>query len=162
MLPTMALGAVIVPFVGQNWGAGQTHRVRAALRVSLIFALLWGLPAVIVLAVLARPVGRLFGQDPAVVDAIALYLWVVPAGYGCQAVFRITGVSLYALGLAMRSLVLNLLRMLVLLVPLAWIGSRLLDYPGLLASIPVANLGAAVLSAVFLRGALRRRPEDGE
>ena len=159
MLPTMALGAVMVPFVGQNRGAGRPERVRKAIKDSFAFSLLWGLVALAVLAVLARTLGGLFSEDAQVVSAIAMYLWIVPIGYGCYAVFRIAGVSLNALGRPMRSLVLNVIRMLVLLVPLAWVGSRLLRYPGLLASVPVANACAAVVAVAFLRGALRP-PED--
>ena len=54
-----ALSGSIGPFVGQNWGAKETHRVHQGVRASYQFCLIWGFIMAVPLLFLARklPVG---------------------------------------------------------------------------------------------------------
>lgn len=147
----MATAAALGPFIGQNWGAGLRDRVLRAIFVSQRFAVLWGLGMLALLQVVARPVGSVFSDDPEVVEIIALYLRIVPLGWGLQGVLWLSNVSLNVLRRPLMATGLSLSRMFLLWVPLALLGGALFDLPGLFAAAPVASLVAG--SAAF--GALR-------
>ena len=66
----MALGSVMTPFVGQNWGAGKLDRVRLGVRLSRRFAMVWGLGMFILFILLSRPIAGLFNDNPKVISAV--------------------------------------------------------------------------------------------
>jgi putative MATE family efflux protein len=161
LLVLMALGTILLPFIGQNWGAGRYDRVRLALRYAHGFSLAWGLLCVGVFWAAAPPVASLFSENVEVLGAIVLYLWIVPVGYGPQAVHRLTCNAFNGMGMPLRSAGLNLLRLFVLYLPLAWAGSWLLGLQGLFGGLTLANLiGGSV--AMLWMGRVLRRQEAGE
>ena len=58
LMVVMSLGSVLMPFVGQNWGARRFERVRAAHRCGHVFALGWGLLTMTILLLLAHPIAN--------------------------------------------------------------------------------------------------------
>jgi len=145
----MALSSVLSPFVGQNVGGGKHIRVHRAVALCHRFALGWGGLMVLILAILARPVAGLFNDDAAVIENIAIYLWIVPIGYGLRGVFMLTGSTLNALGKPLHAAALTVTQMFILYVPLACLGSCLVGLPGVFAASSVANV-AIGLAAWFL------------
>ena len=130
----MALSIALIPFIGQNWGAGKTGRVHKALRYSNQFSLIWGTAMFILFALFAKPIALIFNKDPKVVAAIIIYLWILPIGNGFQGVFLLTNASLNAVNKPLHSTLLMVIRMFLLLIPLAYIGSWLLGLKGVLAA----------------------------
>lgn len=145
-----ALSSVIGPFVGQNLGAGLHERVNRGIRLSNRFAILWGLGMLALLAPSARWIASLFNDDPAVVEAATLYLRIVPVGYALQGVFIISISTMNVLKKPLHAAGMTLLEMFVLMVPLAFLGSRLLGLRGLYGAMPIAYIVAGVLSCVLL------------
>ena len=145
-----ALSSVIGPFVGQNLGAGLHERVNRGIRLSNRFAILWGLGMLAILAPSARWIASLFNDDPAVVEAATLYLRIVPVGYALQGVFIISISTMNVLKKPLHAAGMTLLEMFVLMVPLAFLGSRLLGLRGLYGAMPIAYIVAGVLSCVLL------------
>ena len=154
-----ALGAALVPFVGQNWGAGHIDRVRRAQVFSYLFSLAWGLVCVGVFVVGARPIARLFSRDPVVIGHIVCYLWIVPLGYGLQGVSRLVSVTLNALGRPLSAALLNAVRMFVLLVPLTYLGTHLFAVNGLFGGIALANVLAGMVALAWARYVHPQQPE---
>ena len=153
----MALSSVVSPFVGQNLGAGKMERVRKGVAGSQGFALLWGLGVSVVLILLARPVASQFNDDPAVIDNIVLYLWIVPVGYGARGVFMVTNSALNVLGKPLHAAALILIQMFVLYIPLAYLGAELLDLPGVFGASVLASVVTGALSFWWLRRLLKHR-----
>jgi len=150
LLLLMALCSVMVPFVGQNWGARRLDRILAARRCSFQFSIVWGVLCVVVLGLAAKTLAGLFSEDTQVTRNIALYLWIVPVGYGLQGVFRLTTMIFNGISLPLHSVGLNLGRMLVLYIPLAYLGGRLFGFEGILGGITLANVSAGVISLILL------------
>ena len=142
----MALATALIPFVGQNWGAKNFSRVKDAVKKANAFSLWWGLGSFAVFLVVAVPLGHVFGKDIEVAKHITRYLWIMPVSYGLRGCAFLVVSAFNAMNKPLLSIGLNLVRMLVLYIPLAVIGSRLAGLTGLFVGLCLANLGAGTLS----------------
>jgi MATE family, multidrug efflux pump len=144
MIP-MALGISLVPFIGQNWGAGRKDRVTLCRKYSTRFALYWGVCCAVAFMLLSGRMAALFTKDPRVLDILSLYLCVIPLGYGMREIHRYVGFSFNAIGRPMSSAAINAIRVLVLLLPITILGARLYGLPGVFwGSVAADVLGACV------------------
>lgn len=148
-----ALGAAVTPFVAQNLGAGQFDRIWGAVRFCLRAALIWGAGVAVLLLVGAQPLARVFNAEPEVVATTALFLSTVPLSYGLQGMAQVVASALNALNRPLRAALLILVRLVVLAVPLAWLGSHWFGLVGVFGGMAVANAIIGVLAGwVALRG----------
>lgn len=135
LMVIMSLGAVFAPFTGQNWGAGRLDRVKLGMRLSERFSLFFGLGAFILLAAAAHPVAGFFTRNRDVIAAIKLYLRMVPFGYGLQGVLVVVGAALNALNKPLHAAGLVFSQMIVVYVPLAYLGSSLFGLAGVFIAL---------------------------
>jgi Na+-driven multidrug efflux pump len=159
LMVILALGASLIPFIGQNWGAGKFDRVHLAQRCSNRFTFWWGLLCAVVFLLIAAPIARLFSEDPDVVDGIVSYLWIVPIGYGLQGISLLASASFNAVNKPLAAASLSLIRMFVLYIPLAYFGGRLLGLRGLFGGMSLANIVAGVIALLWLAHARKREPQ---
>jgi len=155
-LVPMALGVSQVPFIGQNWGAGRRDRVVLGRKYSNGFALLWGVACLGACVAFARPIAGCFSRDPDVVYPLMLYLLILPVGYGMQEVHRYSCFAFNAIGEPMNSIWLNFLRVVVLLIPGAYIGARLGGIVGLFWGMAVAEIIAGAAGLFWSNRRFRR------
>ncbi|MCZ4337131.1 MATE family efflux transporter [Shewanella colwelliana] len=139
LIAVMALSSSLVPFIAQNLGAGQTERARDALLLSLKFVLVFQTLLYLPLLFLATPIAELFSSDPQVIEWLTFYIIALPAAYGPLGMVILMATSLNAYHRPMSSLVLNLCRLFLLLLPLAALGSYLGGVKGLLLALPITN-----------------------
>jgi putative MATE family efflux protein len=159
MIGPMAISASMTPFVGQNLGAGNCDRVRAALRFAIKTCIAYGLVIWGVLAVLAPVLAGMFNRDPDVVRMIVQYLYIVPISYGLFGVLLSVNANFNAGNQPMKAAFTILVRLFVLAVPLAYLGSQALGVPGLFAGIGAANLLVGVLAILMVRRFIARTEE---
>ena len=141
-----ALSAIIVPFVGQNWGAGKHDRVSLAVRYSNRFSMGWGLGTLVLLAALARPIASIFNDNPAVISTIVLYLRIVPIGYSLRGVLFLSTAALNGLRKPLHASALTLIQIFLLYVPMAFAGSRLFGLKGIFAALALSYLISGILA----------------
>ncbi|MCE9679854.1 MATE family efflux transporter [Shewanella sp. AS1] len=139
LIVVMALGSSLVPFIAQNLGAGQTERAHRALMLSLRFVLVFQTLLYLPLLFLAPTIARLFSDDPQVIEWLSFYIIALPAAYGPLGIVIIMATSLNAYHRPMSSLVLNICRLFLILLPLAALGSYIGGVKGLLLALPVTN-----------------------
>jgi len=154
MIP-MALGVSLVPFIGQNWGAGRLDRVNLCRTYSNRFALYWGVCCAVGFMLVSNPMARLFSKDPRVVDILALYLSIIPLGYGMREIHRYVGFAFNAIGQPLSSAGINAMRVLGLLIPCTLLGARWLGLPGVFWGTVVADVAAACLALLWARWLFR-------
>ncbi|NRD75827.1 MATE family efflux transporter [Shewanella sp. VB17] len=140
----MALSSSLVPFIAQNLGAGQTKRARDALLLSLKFILLFQTLLYLPLFLFAEPISRLFSSDLQIIEWLSFYIIVIPAAYGPLGVMILLATSLNAYHRPMHSLILNLCRLFLIMLPLAALGSYLGGVKGLFLALPIANTGIGI------------------
>lgn len=145
LIGVYALAVSVTPFMGQSFGAARWDRVREGLRFTSRAVLAWGLGVGALLLVLGRPLVGLFTKDPAVIDLATRYLRYVPWSYGALGAAMVAASVFSALNRPSRTALLSALRLLVLAVPLAWMGGRLFGVPGIFVGIASANLVAGVV-----------------
>jgi putative MATE family efflux protein len=156
-----ALGAAVMSFVGQNFGAGRTDRIKACLRVSMaLFMAITGVLVAVLLAA-ARPGFRLFTSDQRVIAyAWEMVTYFVPYYFVWTFIEVISGV-LRGVGDAVAPVVITGAGICALrLVWVATVFVRFHTVRGISLCYPVSWLvTAAALSVYYLRGHwLTRRP----
>jgi putative MATE family efflux protein len=151
----MALSSVLNPFVGQNIGANKVERAKEALNKGIRFALLWGIGSFLVLLLIARPVARLFSTEAEVIENIVLYLNIVPIGYALRGIFDIAANVLYVLRKPLLSAGLVLMQMIILIVPLIYIGSYFYGIKGVFIGLVTANIIAGIVGYLVLKNQLK-------
>lgn len=150
MAAVFALASVLGPFVGQNWGAQKQERMNLGIKYSKLFSLGWGAAMFIVLAMAARLIASMFSKNPAVISGIVLYLRIVPLGYGLMGVFVLSTFTLNVLNRPLHAAALSFTEMLVLYVPLAYIGSYFFGLWGVFAALALAYFIAGIAAHFVL------------
>jgi putative MATE family efflux protein len=151
LLPLIALGSILVPFIGQNWGAGMVDRVKQGQKYSYTFAFVWGLVCAAVFVVFAPSIARIFTDDGRVMESLIMFLWIVPFGYGMQAITRLVGSTFNAIDRPFNAAVVNLVRIAGLFIPLAYLGAWFYGLEGVFAGVLMANVLAGMIALIWAR-----------
>ena len=155
MVPFFALSAIMNPFAGQNAGAGLLLRVRAAVRASFLFCIAFGLVLAAVLFVAAPTIARVFTQDEAVASVIVTYLRLVPISYGLGGMIAIVNSAFNGLNRPGAAVVVSVARTMVINVPVAWLGGRLLGIHGVFMGVAISNVLVGAVSSWWVWRAAR-------
>ena len=151
----MAMGAGLVPFIGQNWGAGLKDRVGKGVRAAITFAAGWGGFVWLLSLLIGDSVAAMFNDNPVVIAVVTDYMRIVfPSYIFLGMVFTVT-FSLNALHKPLKSLVLSVLRMFVLYVPLALAGSALWGLTGVWWAAFSANIVSGLAAIAWFRYVFR-------
>jgi putative MATE family efflux protein len=146
-LIVLALSMTLPPFISQNFGAGQLHRVEEAYKASIKFILVWQIIIYILLAVSAHWIASVFTKEAEVANLIKLFLWILPLGYGLQGIIILTNSSFNALHKPLISLGLSVVRLFIFYVPLAYVGSLFYGLTGLFLGALLGNIMMAMISS---------------
>jgi putative MATE family efflux protein len=145
-LVILAMSMTLPPFISQNFGAGNMHRVDKSFKVSVRFVLIWQLLIYLLLVLIAPFIADIFSKEKAVADIIVLFMWIMPLGYGLQGVIILTNSSFNALHKPMVALMLSVIRLFVCYVPLAYLGSVYYGLEGFFIGGVIGNLIMAIIS----------------
>ncbi len=164
LIPTIGLNTATLALVAQNNGARLYDRVRETLRVSLLYgAVVMGAGMLVVLA-LARPLMRVFTDDPAVVDMGAVYLRIDALVLYAYVVLFVHVAALQGIKRPFFAVWIGLARQAVLPgvvfgVLVFWVGTGLL---GIWWGIFGITWAAAVFTTVYARRILKRQVAGGK
>ena len=161
LLPLMALGAAIGPFVGQNAGAGHLDRVREARNWCIRFVAIYGLAVAAALSIFAEPIVALFTQDAGAMKAAVTQLRIIPWTYCLLGVTITANGSLNALGKPLSAMMVSLCRTLLVYVPLSWLLGKFFGLTGVFFGGALGNLASATVGIVLLQRGLRQLEADG-
>ena len=162
-LIVLALSMTLPPFISQNFGAGQLHRVEEAYKVAIKFILVWQILIYILLAVGAHWIASIFAKEAEVADLIKLFLWILPLGYGLQGIIILNNSSINALHKPMIALGLSVVRLFVCYLPLAYLGSLIYGLAGLFAGALLGNILMAMISyRLFTKQFTQVEPDSKE
>jgi len=144
LVPLMALSAGIGPVVGQNWGADKAPRAQSATVSAYGFCVGYGLIVGLVLWIYATPISALLASGESDLAYAAQYLKYVGLtlfGYG---IVVIANSAMNARNKALWSMSISLGRVLLVYLPLAWIGVSMFGYAGIIGAAVLANLLGAI------------------
>ncbi|MBQ0721346.1 MAG: MATE family efflux transporter [Gammaproteobacteria bacterium] len=146
LLIAFSLSSTLPMFIGQNIGAGKPERARIALFGAIRFCLLFQLAMWLLVAAFSPAIGSMFSTNPEVIAIISNYLWIIPASYGAHAVTILVMVSLNAIKQPKTALLTALIRLLLLNIPIAFIGGQLYGINGLFYGFALGNVLSAIVA----------------
>ncbi len=150
LIPFYALSAVSSPFFGQNIGSGQFDRLQQARKVITVFCLGFGLALGLVLVLIARPLTGLFSNSEAIQGVAVQYLWIVALSYGAYGLVMSVNASFNGMGKPIPGVVISSCRVVIVFLPLAFLGRALFDLPGLFAATTLSNLLMGAIGFAWL------------
>lgn len=153
----LALSMTLPPFISQNLGAGRLDRVKDAYMATLKFVIGWQLLVFVLLWLTSPLIAELFAKEQSVAVLIAMFLTIVPLGYGMQGIVILTNSSFNAMHMPMTALVLSVLRLFVFFVPISYAGSYFFGLEGLFIGTVIANLLMAACSFVWFKNAVNQQ-----
>ncbi len=152
----LALTMSLPPMIGRLLGSGDIDRIRALVRISVRFVVVWQLAIGLIWLVLSGLVSELFSADASVTDILHSYLVRVPLSYSGLGVCMLMVSVCNALGLSMRALLISVLRLFACFLPFLWVGSQMGGIDGLLSGALIGNLLAGTQAYLFYRQGMRR------
>ncbi len=158
MVP-QAVGSGLMIFIGQNWGAGRRDRVRSALSISQRFLFTTGSVIWLLIVALAHPIANLFSSEPTVLVPMRFYLRSVEVGLMGDSLFIIAVQTYNALRRPSRVLMVFVTRLIILLIPLAWIGGHLWGVDGMFIGMGAARLISGFIARLFVQPVMQ---ENGD
>ena len=147
----MALGMSLTPFVSQNFGAQRLDRIAEAMSLAVRFALLYGGGVAVIFFVSARGLARIFSHDPKVIGIMVAYIRTVSFGYGMMEVHRYCGFHLTGRQKPFSTTMFNAIRILVLLIPLSYLGAHHFGVQGVFSARLITDLTAGAIGLLWLR-----------
>lgn len=160
MIP-IAVGSVLVPFIGQNYGAGRLDRTWQALKTSYRFSIYYNLACFFLCVLWGEDICSIFSRNAEVVHIMYIFLLVMQASGGLIHVEVHSEFALNAIGRPSYSLRLNLLRNVLLIIPLSFFGGRVFGLWGIFGGMAIAQ-GISGLAAYFWLGKIFTRDLPAE
>lgn len=151
----------MLTLVAYNHGAGKPERVMQTVKLSLIMSLIAGIVSTVIFYVYAEPLLNLFVDDAELIAHCVPTFRHMIIGLPLLS-FYYTGVMYFqAMGKALASTVLTLLRQLAILMPLALIFVYIfrVDLGGLFFAYPVTDVIAAGISVYLLHRQMQQRDD---
>ena len=143
------------PLVGYNYGAGERERVRKIYRVTLAMCAVIMVAGTLVCLTVPHLLIGLFTENPETIQAGAAALRIISAGFIVSSVSVTSSGALEGIGKGFPSLIISLCRYIVVILPAAFILSRLIGPSGVWHAFWATELITAVVAfAVYRRAAV--------
>ncbi len=148
-LPASGVVQGMRPVIGYNYGAGESERVRKIYRVTLGMCLIIMAAGTVICLVAPSPLIALFTDNPNTIQAGGGALRIISAGFIVSAVSVTSSGALEGLGKGFSSLIISLMRYVIVILPAAWILSRLFGPTGVWHAFWITEAATAAVSAVI-------------
>lgn len=153
MLPLQGLAQGSQPIVSYNYGAGNKERVKSAFKILLLSSLVYSLTLWSLIMIFPDVFAAIFTQNDAYIDFTAS---VLPVYCGVLGIFGIQiacQMTFVALGKAVSSMIVAIMRKFVLLLPLIYVMPLFFDEEmktfGIYLAEPIADFIAVSFTAVL-------------
>ncbi len=153
----IAINMAAQPIIGYNYGARQYPRVRRTLKIAIVAATAFTTAGFLAVELFPGAIIGLFNRsDPGLLRIGVPGMRVLLAAFPVVGFQVVSSNFFQAIGKARISMFLNLLRQVIVLIPMVLILPPLLGIDGVWLSGPIADLAAAAITAVMISRELRR------
>lgn len=149
-MPVIGISQGAQPIIGYNYGAGQYRRVLKTVKLAGAAAVALCLISLVCLESFAEEIMVLFNASQEMLDvgvaALRLFVTTLPVvGFQmiCASYFQAIGKPGY-------TIILNLLRQVIILIPALFLLPAVFGLTGIWLAGPVSDLGAALLTGMFM------------
>ena len=150
-LPANGIVQGMRPIIGFNYGAGEQGRVRKIYRLVLLMTGSIMLIGMIVCMAIPGTLISLFTDNPETITAGKTALRIISLGFVVSSISVTSSGALEGIGKGVQSLMISLCRYLLIIVPAAFLLSRLIGPTGVWHAFWIAEAAAAVLSLILCR-----------
>lgn len=150
-MPIFGMTNAMVPILAYNYGAHKSSRIKKTIRLTMAYVFLMALLGFILFQVFPRQLLVIFDASEHMMNIGVVALRTISFSF-LLAGFAIVSSSVFqALGHGVLSLIISVMRQLVVLLPVAYLFSRIAGLDQIWLSYPIAELMSFALSMVFLR-----------
>lgn len=116
-----ALGFILGPFIGQNWGAKQLDRIQDGIKKAFLFTYALGALFALLLVSQRQSIAAFFDPSESVVQITSFYFSIIPLTYAILGTIFLTTHAMNAIGRAFLGNLLFAARLIFLYLPLAYL-----------------------------------------
>nr|WP_296957857.1 MATE family efflux transporter [uncultured Mediterraneibacter sp.] len=143
------------PLIGYNYGAGEKKRVHKIYTTSLSLVLIVMAVGTVICLMIPNHLIGMFTTGETTVKAGAEALRIISAGFIISSVSIVTCGALEGLGKGKESLMISLCRYVLIIIPAAWIVSRIVGVTGVWHGFWIAEVLTAGISLIIYKKAVR-------
>ena len=157
-MPSFGLNNASVPIIAYNYGAQRKKRIRDAIFIGIAICCSIMVVGVLILQLFCRHVVGLFAVSDAVAQLSVTALRIITCGFLFAGANIILSGACQALGNGVYSLLISILRMIVVVLPVAWLLSRLSNAEKLVwLAFPISEFVALIASIILAAQLYRSR-----
>lgn len=149
-MPVFGLNNGMVPIIAYNYGAGHKSRVLKVLKLSIIYAVSIMLVGLMIFQIFPRQLFMLFDASETMLSIGIPALRTISLSFLFAGFCIICGSVFQALGNGVYSMVVSIARQLVVLLPAAYLLSRLGNVDYVWWSFPIAEIASLTMTIVFM------------
>ncbi|MDP3386784.1 MAG: MATE family efflux transporter [Eubacteriales bacterium] len=135
-----AMSSIMVPFAGQNYGAGKIDRIREGMKVTRKMIFVYGLAILIILNLTAKFIAPIFNDSLEVQRVTILYLSIIPISYGFQGMLLNNVAILNAINKPIQAAGLSAFQMTAVYLPIALMLSGYFGITGIFGALVIAYI----------------------
>lgn len=139
------------PLIGYNYGAGEQERVKKIFRAALVIVGIIMMVGMMTCELVPVFLMGLFTQTASTVEIGRTALRIISPGFIFSAISVIASGAFEGLGMGLKSLKISLMRYVVIIIPIAFVLSRLIGPTGVWHSFWMAELITAVYAVISWR-----------
>ncbi len=162
-MPVFGLNQGSLPVMGYNFGAGDRHRLLAAYRITVFYAVVIMLIGMGIFQVFPEPMIRIF-SDPnnpqateTLVELGVPALRIISLSFVCASFGIINSTLFQAIGHGMESLFVSVCRQLFIILPVAVLLAKVAGLTAVWYAFPIAEIVGVVLSFIIFERVDRRQ-----
>lgn len=158
-MPLFGLNQGMQPIVGFNYGADKKERIKKTMKLGYVYGIIYGLVAVVIFQVFARPIFGLFTTNEELLEIGPRALRIVIAMMWLMGISHATMGAHQAMGKAKSAFVLAIQRWILLITPMILILPYVfnLGLDGVWLAFPLADLLGAIIALIFLYVTFRKQ-----
>lgn len=167
IMPVLGLNNGIIPIIAYNYGARDRARIIKTVKLALIFGVSYMVLGFICFEAFPEALLMLFksgnpAEDAALVEMGVPALRIICTHFLVAGFCIVLGSTFQALGKAVNSLIVSLMRQLVVLIPAAYLLSRTGVLSNVWFAFPIAEAMSLTMTLILFRGILKMIDFDGE
>jgi len=151
-MPIFGLTNALIPIIAYNYGAKKRDRIIKVSRFALVITTIVMLFGSIVFHLFPQGLLQLFQADEKMLEIGIPALRIISISFCLSGISIICASLFQALGAAIWSMIISMIRQLIVILPAAYLLMKLSGMPAVWFSLPIAELVAMILSViVFVR-----------
>ncbi|MBW2992028.1 MATE family efflux transporter [Candidatus Woesearchaeota archaeon] len=150
-LPVMGVMTAIMTIVGQNFGAGKLNRARKATFNASVMSAIFTFSIGLLFFIFSRPIAMLFNTNPNVVSYTSLFFLINVWLYPFFSTYQIITGSFLGAGKPIPHLLINIIRLFIVTLPLAFWLSTIYGLVGVWISFAAGGVAAGIVSLIWYR-----------